>query len=345
MIDGEELIAAEPEEFARPRLDELEAASMCYTSGTTGRPKGVVYSHRAIVLHSLASALTDGLAIGQREVVCPVVPMFHVNAWGLPFTATMAGCKQVLPGPHLDPESLLDLYAQEGVTLTAGVPTIWLGILQALDKEPGRWKLVPDLRMVVGGSAAPEAMIRAFDKHGLRVVHAWGMTEMSPVGSVSQLGPNASLLSDDERYAVRAGGGVNHRAGLYDAVLIKDNHIAAIGGIADAIERARASSPAGTIIEAECDTLDQVRAALAARADSILLDNMNVDSMTEAVRLTRGAAIVEASGGVNLSTVRAVAATGVDVISVGALTPILVCFHKLEITPPSNFNQSRDGTA
>ena len=97
MIDGEELIAVEPDEFARPRLDELEAAAMCYTSGTTGRPKGVVYSHRAIVLHSLASATTDGLAIGQREVVCPVVPMFHVNAWGLPFTATMAWCKQVLP--------------------------------------------------------------------------------------------------------------------------------------------------------------------------------------------------------------------------------------------------------
>jgi nicotinate-nucleotide pyrophosphorylase (carboxylating) len=123
-----------------------------------------------------------------------------------------------------------------------------------------------------------------------------------------------------ERYAVRAGGGVNHRAGLYDAVLIKDNHIAAIGSIAEAISRARGASPAGTIVEAECDTLDQVRAAIAAGADSILLDNMTVDAIGEAVRFTRGAAIVEASGGVNLSTVRAVAATGVDVISVGALT-------------------------
>ena len=114
MLDYAELIAAEPGEFAGPRLDEREAAAMCYTSGTTGRPKGVVYSHRAIVLHSLASAGPDCLAIGQREVVCPVVPMFHVNAWGLPFTATMAGCKQVLPGPHLDPESLLGLYAPGG---------------------------------------------------------------------------------------------------------------------------------------------------------------------------------------------------------------------------------------
>lgn len=203
MIDGEELIAGEPGEFAGPRLDEREAACMCYTSGTTGRPKGVVYSHRAIVLHSLASAMTDGLAIGQREVLCPVVPMFHVNGWGLPFTATMVGCKQVLPGPHLDPESLLDLYVQEGVTVSAGVPTIWLGILQSLEKEPDRWKLGA-IRMVVGGSAAPESMIRAFDRHGLRVVHAWGMTEMTPLGTVSWLKRSLEGLPEDQRYAYRA---------------------------------------------------------------------------------------------------------------------------------------------
>ena len=203
VIDGEELIAAEPEEFAGPRLDEREAASMCYTSGTTGRPKGVVYSHRAIVLHSLASAMTDGLAIGQREVLCPVVPMFHVNGWGLPFTGTMVGCKQVLPGPHLDPESLLDLYVQEGVTVSAGVPTIWMGILQALEQEPDRWQLGA-IRMVVGGSAAPESMIRAFDRHGLRVVHAWGMTEMTPMGTVSWLKRSLEDLPDDQRYAYRA---------------------------------------------------------------------------------------------------------------------------------------------
>jgi fatty-acyl-CoA synthase len=203
MIDYEELIAAEPGEFAVPRLDEREAAAMCYTSGTTGRPKGVVYSHRAIVLHSLASATTDGLAIGQREVLCPVVPMFHVNGWGLPFTATLVGCKLVLPGPHLDPESLLDLYVQEGVTLSAGVPTIWLGILQALEKEPSRWELGA-IRMVVGGSAAPESMIRGFDRHGLRVVHAWGMTEMTPLGTVSWLKRSLEELPEDQRYAYRA---------------------------------------------------------------------------------------------------------------------------------------------
>jgi fatty-acyl-CoA synthase len=203
MIDCEELIAPEPGEFAAPRLDEREAASMCYTSGTTGRPKGVVYSHRAIVLHSLASAMTDGLAIGQREVMCPVVPMFHVNGWGLPFTATLVGCKQVLPGPHLDPESLLDLYVAENVTVSAGVPTIWLGILQALEKEPDRWQLGP-IRMVVGGSAAPESMIRGFDRHGLRVVHAWGMTETTPLGTVSWLKRSLDELPEDQRYACRA---------------------------------------------------------------------------------------------------------------------------------------------
>jgi len=203
MVDYEELVASEPGEFAPPPLDEHEAACMCYTSGTTGRPKGVVYSHRAIVLHSLASAMTDGLAIGQREVLCPVVPMFHVNGWGLPYTATLVGCKQVLPGPHLDPESLLDLYVAEGVTVSAGVPTIWLAILQALEKEPDRWQLGP-VRMVVGGSAAPESLIRGFDRHGLRVVHAWGMTEMTPLGTVSWLKRSLEELPEDQRYAYRA---------------------------------------------------------------------------------------------------------------------------------------------
>ena len=203
MLDYEEFIASQPGEFTRPHLDEREAACMCYTSGTTGRPKGVVYSHRAIVLHSLVSATTDGLAISQRDVLCPVVPMFHVNAWGLPFTAALAGCKQVLPGPHLDPESLLDLYAAEGVTISAGVPTIWLGILQALEKEPDRWQLGP-VRMVVGGSAAPESLIRGFDRHGLRVVHAWGMTEMTPLGTVSWLKRSLQDLPEDQRYAYRA---------------------------------------------------------------------------------------------------------------------------------------------
>jgi fatty-acyl-CoA synthase len=200
----EALLATATGHWTPPVLAETDAAGMCYTSGTTGQPKGVVYTHRSNALHALGVALADTLALSHRDTLLPVVPMFHANAWGLPHAATMMGTKLVLPGPHLDAVSLLDLMQSERVTIAAGVPTVWMAILEALEKEPGRWKLVPELRMVVGGSAAPEAMIRAFDKHGLRVVHAWGMTEMSPVGTVSQLGPDASLLSEDERYAVRA---------------------------------------------------------------------------------------------------------------------------------------------
>ena len=182
----EDFLASGNDDFAYPPLEERQAAAMCYTSGTTGRPKGVVYSHRSIVLHSLGSALPDTLNLGMQDVLLPVVPMFHVLAWGLPYTGVMTGCKLVLPGPYLDAESLLELYASERVTKTAGVPTIWLGVLQALQKEPTRWRLEP-MEMVVGGSAAPEAMIRAFDRFGLRVLHAWGMTEMSPLGTTSRL--------------------------------------------------------------------------------------------------------------------------------------------------------------
>ena len=130
--------------------------------------------------------------------------MFHVNAWGLPFAMTMLGAKQVYPGPHLDPVSLLDLFEHEKVTCTAGVPTIWFGILQQLEKNPGGWKLTPGMRMLVGGAAAPESMIRAFDQHNLRVIHAWGMTEMSPLGTVSTLKSYLRDLPEDEQYAYRA---------------------------------------------------------------------------------------------------------------------------------------------
>lgn len=202
----EDFLASGDPGFAYPSLDERDAAGMCYTSGTTGKPKGVVYSHRSIVLHSLGSALPDALNLASTDVLLPVVPMFHVLAWGLPFTGVMTGSKLVMPGPHLDAESLLDLYESEKVTKTAGVPTIWLGVLQALQKEPGRWKLEP-MEMVVGGSAAPEAMIRAFDRFGLKVLHAWGMTEMSPLGTTSRL--KRHLRGDAEvEYRYRAKQGV-----------------------------------------------------------------------------------------------------------------------------------------
>ncbi len=190
--------------FEYPDLDENEAMSMCYTSGTTGKPKGVVYSHRAMLIHTLAECLPGSVGLNPTDTVLPVVPMFHVNAWGLPFAMTLIGTKQVYPGPFLDPVSLLDLFEHEQVTCTAGVPTIWFGILQQLEKNPNGWKLTPGMRMVVGGAAAPESMIRAFDQHNLRVIHAWGMTEMTPLGTVSTVKSTLRDLPEDEQYAYRA---------------------------------------------------------------------------------------------------------------------------------------------
>jgi len=204
-IDYEQLIESERPDFSPPRIDENDAAGLCYTSGTTGHPKGVLYSHRALVVHSLMSALQDSIGLAKSDVVLPVVPMFHVNAWGLPFTATMVGAKQVFPGPHLDPVSVLNLLADEGVTLTAGVPTVWLAILDQLDCNPGKWDLKALHTMIVGGSAAPQAMIEGFEKrHGLRVIHAWGMSEMSPIGTICKPGPRATRLPDSERFRLRA---------------------------------------------------------------------------------------------------------------------------------------------
>ncbi|MBU6422592.1 MAG: long-chain fatty acid--CoA ligase [Chloroflexi bacterium] len=197
------LASADPSAYVQRRIDENDAAAMCYSSGTTGRPKGVVYSHRAMVLHSMGEAMVDSLALCEGDVLLPVVPMFHVNAWGLAHSAALVGAKLVLPGPFLDPESLLDLYEKERVTITAGVPTVWLAILAALEKEPTRWHLVPGMRMVVGGAACPPSLLPGFDKHGLRVIHAWGMTETTPLGSVGNVRKELRDLPEPMAYAVR----------------------------------------------------------------------------------------------------------------------------------------------
>jgi acyl-CoA synthetase (AMP-forming)/AMP-acid ligase II len=200
----EELLAgADPDAWRDPELDEDEAAAMCYTSGTTGQPKGVLYSHRSTMLHALGVAAGNplGKGVGERDTILPVVPMFHANAWGYPYVATMAGAKLVYPGPHLDAESLLEDFVSEGVTWTAGVPTIWLGILQKLDAEPGRWDLSRMKGMLVGGSAAPRALIAGFkQRHGLDVVHGWGMTETSPVATTSQLPGDLADAPEEEQF-------------------------------------------------------------------------------------------------------------------------------------------------
>ncbi len=200
----EEFLNSASGDYRFPALDENEAAAMCYTSGTTGVPKGVVYSHRALVLHSFCIALPDNANLSQNDCILPMVPMFHANAWGLPFAAAMVGARQVLPGPHLDAASLLELMEGEQVTRTGAVPTLWAGILDALDNAPARWKLHPQLRVLVGGSALPEAMIRAFDRHRIGVAQAWGMTELSPIGTICGLKRHMSDWTDDQRLAVRA---------------------------------------------------------------------------------------------------------------------------------------------
>ena len=188
-----------------PEPDERTAAAMCYTTGTTGKPKGVVYSHRALVLHSFAVSLPGGMGVGEQDAVLPVVPMFHANAWGLPYSAVMTGSKLVMPGPHLDAASLVDLFERERVTVTAGVPTIWMGVLQFLDANPGVHDLSALRAMFVGGAAVPQAMIEAFEKrHGLRIIHAWGMTETTPLGTISQLPPDLADAPDDVKYKMRA---------------------------------------------------------------------------------------------------------------------------------------------
>jgi acyl-CoA synthetase (AMP-forming)/AMP-acid ligase II len=178
----EALLKNESEQFAWPEFDEKTAACLCYTSGTTGNPKGALYSHRSTIIHAYAAALPDTLSISAREVVLPVVPMFHVNAWSLPYSCAMVGAKMVFPGPHLDGKSVYELFEKEEVTLSAGVPTVWLALLNYMKENKLRFTTLK--RTVIGGSACPPAMIRAFqDDYGVQVLHAWGMTEMSPLGT------------------------------------------------------------------------------------------------------------------------------------------------------------------
>ncbi len=205
-IDYESLIeGAEPMTWPDPH--ERRAAAICYTSGTTGRPKGVLYSHRALVLHSMNAALPDAMNVSTRDTVLPVVPMFHANAWGIPYTASMVGAALVLPGPRLDAESVLDLLADEHVTLTAGVPTVWMAMLKAIEAEPGRWDLSSLKRLLVGGSAVPQSMIEGYQRHDLFIVQGWGMTETSPLASTAMVPPELDDATPEEQFEYRARAG------------------------------------------------------------------------------------------------------------------------------------------
>ncbi len=197
----EDLINAQDDHYVWPCFDEETASSLCYTSGTTGNPKGALYSHRSSVLHAYAGALPDSLNCSARDVILPVVPMFHVNAWGLPYIAPLVGAKLVLPGPNLDGKSLFELIESEKVTMAAGVPTVWQGLLAHVESVQGRFSAMT--RTVVGGSACPPAMLRTFyEKYNVQVVHAYGMTEMSPLGTVCTLKSKHLTLDQESQYAV-----------------------------------------------------------------------------------------------------------------------------------------------
>lgn len=199
-LDYEELLAtATDENWDYPEFSENDALGICYTSGTTGRPKGVVYSHRGTVMHSFASCMVDCNAIANSDSILSIVPLFHANGWGIPFAALMVGAKYVFPGPFLDAVTTLDLLDKEQITLAAGVPTIWSGILGELTKNPGKWKLTPGCRAACGGSAPPESLILGLAEHGLRVMQAWGMTELSPLGTFGYLKHSLKRLPEKEQ--------------------------------------------------------------------------------------------------------------------------------------------------
>ena len=198
----EELLAAQDDGLEWPSFDERTAACLCYTSGTTGNPKGALYAHRSTILHAYAAALPDALNLSARDTILPVVPMFHVNAWGLPYSCALMGARIVFPGPHLDGKSLHELFETERVTMSAGVPTVWLGLLNYMKANNLKFSTMKST--VIGGSACPPAMLRTFQEdYGVQVLHAWGMTEMSPLGTVCTFKEKHLHASKEERLALQ----------------------------------------------------------------------------------------------------------------------------------------------
>jgi fatty-acyl-CoA synthase len=208
-LDYETLLAAESTDFSWPELDENAPMGLCYTSGTTGKPKGVLYTHRSNYMHTITGALPDLMGLSRSDVVLAVVPMFHANAWGMPYTGMMLGIKQVFPGPMMDGPSICQMIQDEKVTFTAGVPTIWLGVMNELRQNPGKYDLSSLKAMVCGGSAPPRALIDWFETHlGLEFIQAWGMTETSPLGTVTRLKPEMKEWPRDRQLDIKQRAGI-----------------------------------------------------------------------------------------------------------------------------------------
>lgn len=204
MLNYEELLAGATGKFEYPAIGENDGASMCYTSGTTGMSKGVIYSHRSLVLHAMTIAMVDAFAMSHHDTVLPLAPMFHANAWGVPHSAVMSGAKLVFLGPDIAPENILDAIVRERVTLANAVPTVWIGVLEVMEKNPGRWKFDHRVRVIAGGAAPPESMVRRLDELGIHILHLWGMTETSPVATSGHLKSHMVEWPTDEQYKVRA---------------------------------------------------------------------------------------------------------------------------------------------
>lgn len=203
-LNYEEVLTTGNTDFAYPKIDETDGAAMCFTSGTTGFSKGVIYTHRSLVLHSMAEAMVDTFAVSHQDVLLPLAPMFHANAWGVPYTAVMTGAKLVFMGPNLEPAAILDLMVSEKVTAANAVPTVWISVLDELDKNPGRWRFDRPVRTISGGTAPPLELIRQLDRYGIQILHLWGMTETSPLATTGHLKSQMRDWPEERRYRVRA---------------------------------------------------------------------------------------------------------------------------------------------
>ncbi|HET8964895.1 MAG TPA: long-chain fatty acid--CoA ligase [Candidatus Acidoferrum sp.] len=203
-LNLEDLLAEAADDFKYPEIDENDGAAMCFTSGTTGCSKGVIYSHRSLVLHSMAECMVDAFALSNNDTVLPVAPMFHANAWGVPYTCVMAGARLMLSGPNVEPEGLLDWMVEERATFVSGVPTVWIGVLDTLEKNPERWKFDWPVRIICGGTAPPMELIRKLDSFGLQMIHLWGMTETTPLATTGRLKANMHQWPQEKKYETRA---------------------------------------------------------------------------------------------------------------------------------------------